>query len=217
MNIKLKKCQFKKRLKETIGGKVGLKSVFLFILLSIQLMSLTVDNNLYTTDESRYSSKVQETPVQKNQLPGSSDVSGNELFAEQIGVSIAGNNSIIQHSYITNDTNIFAEMDFSDPAFVGSSFVMSLSNGIHPDIYPEPVTSNIMQQLDLNYDIPRGFLFYDNESDYKVVQTRKNRAMNILKNIFHIDFVITNEFENESIGYLYNFMATFPTVEIWEQ
>ncbi|MHA1511001.1 MAG: hypothetical protein ACTSRX_04700, partial [Promethearchaeota archaeon] len=123
-----------------------------------------------------------------NPAPKSSDISGNELYGEQILIQVAGNHSLIQQSYITNDTNIFEELDLSDPAFFGSSFMIQSSNGIKAKMDPSIYSSNNITKINTTYESMTGFLFYNNQSNYDRIQMRKERAISIFKNIFEMDF-----------------------------
>nr|WP_162306643.1 hypothetical protein [Candidatus Prometheoarchaeum syntrophicum] len=150
-----------------------------------------------------------------NPLPKSSDISGNELYGEQILVQVAGNHSLIQQSYITNDTNIFEELDLSDPAFFGSSFMIQVSNGIKAEMDPSIYTSNNLTIINTTYQAMTGFLFYNNISNYNQIQMRKERAINIFKNIFEMDFILSNEREDPNLGYFYPFFGFTPKWEAY--
>ncbi len=145
-----------------------------------------------------------------NSAPKSSDISGNELYGEQILVQVAGNNTLIQQSYITNDTNIFKRLDLSDPAFFGSSFMIQVSNGIKAKMDPSIYSSNNITKINTTYESMTGFLFYNNISDYNIIQMRKERAINIFKNIFELDFILLNAIEDPNLGYFYPFFGYTP-------
>ena len=136
-----------------------------------------------------------------NPTPKTSDISGNELYGEQILVQVAGNHSLIQQSYITNDTNIFEELDLSDPAFFGSSFMIQVSNGIKAEMDPSIYSSNKVTKINTTYQSMTGFLFYNNQSNYDRIQMRKERAIDIFKNIFEMDFILSNAREDPNLGY----------------
>lgn len=148
-------------------------------------------------------------------VPKSSDISGNELYGEQILVQVAGNHCLIQQSYITNDTNIFDRTDLSDPAFFGSSFMIQVSNGIKAKMDPSIYSSNNITKINTTYQSMSGFLFYTNESDYDIIQMRKERAINIFKNIFEMDFVLLNPKEDPNLGYFYPFFGYTPKWDVY--
>jgi hypothetical protein len=148
--------------------------------------------------------------IEPQSKPFKADVSGNELYAEQIAVTIGGESSLISQSYITNDTNIFAKVDLSDPAFSGSSFMMSVSNGIDPNLSPSPASQNILGQTDMSYQSLQGFLYYDNKSDYQMVSVKRERALSILKETFEMDLVLLDVIEDSKRGYYYPFVGYFP-------
>ncbi|RLI62865.1 MAG: hypothetical protein DRO88_11305 [Promethearchaeia archaeon] len=147
--------------------------------------------------------------------PKSSDISGNELFGEQILVQVAGKHSLIQQSYITNDTNIFDRVDLSDPAFFGSSFMIQVSNGIKANLDPNIYSNSNLTRINTTYQSMSGFLFYTNESDYNIIQMRKERAINIFKNIFAMDFILLDSIEDPNIGYFYPFFGYTPKWDIY--
>jgi hypothetical protein len=145
--------------------------------------------------------------------PLAADVSGNELYAEQISVNIAGDVGLIQQTLLTNDTNIFAKLDLSDPAFVQSAFMIQVSNGITPALHPLPSTTTTLHRVIPNFKTMSGFLYYSNQSSLWLVHDRRDRAINILENIFQLDFILLDAVENASIGYYYPFFGAEP---IWE-
>ena len=126
--------------------------------------------------------------------PSTADVSGNELYAEQISVNIAGNVGLIQQSLLTNDTNIFAKLDLSDPAFVDSAFKIQISNGITPALYPLPSTTTELYRVEPNLKTMSGFLYYTTDSPRWRVRDRRDRAITILENIFQEEYFINNEY-----------------------
>jgi len=144
--------------------------------------------------------------------PISADISGNELYAEQITINIAGKNSLIKHSFLTNDTNIFNKIDFSDPSFDGCSFMFSISNDIHPKLDPNPSSNNEIQTIKLSYGSLSGFLYYDINSDYELMNIKKSRLINILKDVFEVDLIFHNEIENKTLGYYYPFYGVIPNI-----
>ena len=150
-----------------------------------------------------------------NPSPKSSDISGNELYGEQILVQVAGNHSLIQQSYITNDTNIFDKLDLSDPAFFGSSFMIQVSNGIKAKMDPPLYSSNNITKINTTYQSLTGFLFFNNQSNYDLIQMRKERVIDIFKNIFEMDFILLNAREDPNLGYFYPFFGFTPKWETY--
>lgn len=153
---------------------------------------------------------VQISEMRNHQTPENSDISGNELFAEQIAINIAGKESLVRHSFITNDTNIFERVDLSDPAFFGSSFYFSISNGISPVFDPDLATTNDLNTIDLSYLSLTGFIYYDNSSTLESVQIRKTRALEIFQDLFEVDLLFYETIEDSQKGYFYPFYGATP-------
>ena len=137
-----------------------------------------------------------------------SDVAGSELYSEQISAYVAGAKSIIQQSLFTNDSNIFPNMDFNDPAFFRCSMMLTASNGKLSEMFPSILSDNIFgSQLLPSYNSFFGFLFYENEIEIEDAQKRAERAFEIIKNAFEIElFTIETSEENffPFIGYYPN-------------
>ena len=108
------------------------KKIFTLII----LMFISLNFSPFIIGENQKYSLNQAINEEYYHAPKSSDISGNELYGEQILVQVAGDHSLIQQSYITNDTNIFKKLDLSDPAFFGSSFMIQVSNGIEAKMDP---------------------------------------------------------------------------------
>ncbi|TFH29093.1 MAG: hypothetical protein E4G98_04415 [Promethearchaeota archaeon] len=76
------------------------------ILIGYSLLILLIGNiSPFITPSSLESEEFLET-FQTDPL--SADISGNEVYAEQIKFNIAGIFNLIQHSFLSNDTNIMA-------------------------------------------------------------------------------------------------------------
>jgi len=117
-----------------------------------------------------------------------SDVAGSELYSEQINAYVAGIKSIIQQSLFTNDSNIFPNMDFNDPAFYLCTMMLSASNGKASEMFPSILGENVFSsQLSLSPNSFFGFLFYEEEIEHEDAQKRAERAFKIIKNAFEID------------------------------
>ncbi len=187
------------------------KKIFTLII----LMFISLNFSPFIIGENQKYSLNQAINEEYYHAPKSSDISGNELYGEQILVQVAGDHSLIQQSYITNDTNIFKKLDLSDPAFFGSSFMIQVSNGIKAEMDPSIYSSNNITKIDTPYESMTGFLFYNNQSDYNRIQIRKERAINIFKNIFEMDFIFLNAKEDPKLGYFYPFFGFTPKWNIY--
>lgn len=151
-------------------------------------------NQLYSIDEK--SNKIK-----------TSDIAGNDLYAEQISTYLAGNRSLHKHSIFTNDTNILNNFDTSDPAFYRCNIFISASNGIQSEIFPFPLTTrNIEDYFATNFNSFAGFLYYDKELKSQDVKDRAERAFEIIKRKFKIDIINVNS----SDPYFYPFTGYYP-------
>ncbi len=122
-----------------------------------------------------------------------SDVAGSDLYAEKINVYVAGNKSIIKHSLFTNDTNILSQFDSKDPAFHKCNLIISASNGINPEIFPQILTENeIPSQYLVGFNNFVGFLFYDDILNTEDAEMRAERALEIIRKKFKIDLIMIN-------------------------
>ncbi len=140
-----------------------------------------------------------------------SDVAGSELYSEQINAYVAGAKSIIQQSLFTNDSNIFPNMDFNDPAFYLCTMMLSASNGKASEIFPSILGENVFgSQLSPSHNSFFGFLFYEEEIEHEDAQKRAERAFKIIKNVFEIDlFRIDTSKKN-----FFPFIGYYPNWEI---
>ena len=137
----------------------------------------------------------------------SSDVAGTDLYAEQISAYVAGAQSIIRQSLFTNDTNIFPHFDANDPAFYRCNLLISASNGITPELFPNILTESIYgSQFALTYNSFIGFLYYDQNLDAEVVEKRSDRAMKIIREKFEIDTIMVNS----SDTHFFPFIGYYP-------
>ncbi len=142
----------------------------------------------------------------------SSDIAGTDLYAEQINAYVAGNNSIIQQSLFTNDTNIFSQFDTTDPAFYKCNVLISASNAVQPDIFPSVLTeSNIPSNHLMGFNNFVGFLYYDKEVDSIDAQLRAERALEIIKRKFEVDLMKLNVSEPN----FFPFVGNYPNWEIF--
>jgi hypothetical protein len=122
-----------------------------------------------------------------------SDVAGSDLYAEKINAFIAGNKSIIKQSLFTNDTNILSQFDSHDPAFYKCNVIISVSNGINPEIFPNILTeTNIPSQYYVGFNNFVGFLFYNKDLNAQDAEMRAERALEIIKQKFKIDLIMVN-------------------------
>ncbi|MBN2157171.1 MAG: hypothetical protein JW776_14095 [Candidatus Lokiarchaeota archaeon] len=150
---------------------------------------------------------VNDTP--QLQSPYSSDVAGSEMYSEQLSAYIAGNASIIKQGYITNDSNILRGFDYSDPAFHECSVLIALSNGITPQIFPNPFSSSAFgSEKFLTYDSFYGFLYYESATGSgKAIADRASRALNIIENLFNIQLFMLDTFSKNRF---YPFFGFYP-------
>ncbi|MHA1688689.1 MAG: hypothetical protein ACTSUN_05035 [Promethearchaeota archaeon] len=175
---------------------IGLSSFLHFLPLSGQILSENLTNDEENKDDKK--------------LPRSSDVAGSDLYAEQINAYVAGNKSIIQQSLFTNDTNIISQFDTNEPAFYKCTFLISVSNGIQPRVFPQVLTENDMILPSTpNLNGFTGFLYYDDSLKKDDIEWRAQRALNIIKNKFQIDLTLV-ETNNKNF---YPFIGYYPD---WE-
>ncbi len=124
------------------------------------------------------------------QNPNISLVASNEFYAEQIAASVYGDASLLTHLLITNDSNIFQRLDFTDPAFLDASVLISASNGISSPIDPNIYTPEESQTTSgLGANAFFGFLYYNNQTNPNEIQDRSPRAFKILKEAFQMDLI----------------------------
>ncbi|TXT60338.1 MAG: hypothetical protein BAJALOKI3v1_920004 [Promethearchaeota archaeon] len=136
-----------------------------------------------------------------------SDVSGNDLYAERISTYIGGNKSLHKHSLLTNDTNILRKFDTSDPAFYKCNIFISASNGIQPALFPLPLTTRrIEENFATTFNSFSGFLYYGKDLSSTQAEQRAQRALEIIKRKFHIDIIRVNS----SDGNFFPFIGYYP-------
>jgi len=136
-----------------------------------------------------------------------SDIAGTDLYAEQISAQVAGNKSIITQSLFTNDTNILSKFDTNDPAFYKCNILISASNGINPGIYPNIITSDLLNtQFNPTFNSFSGFLFYDSDLSLSDVQSKSARALEIIRRKFEIDLIMVNS----SNSHFFPFVGYYP-------
>jgi len=142
----------------------------------------------------------------------SSDVAGTDLYAEQISAFVAGNKSLIRQSLFTNDTNIFTQFDVTDPAFHQCNVIISVSNGIKPQIFPSIMTNNIFgSSFALSYNSFLGFLYYDEDVSLQDAEARAERALEIIRRKFQIDLIMVETTEPN----FFPFVAYYPMWDVY--
>jgi uncharacterized repeat protein (TIGR01451 family) len=142
----------------------------------------------------------------------SSDVAGNDLYAESIDALVSGNKSLIKQSLFTNDTSILPQFDTRDPAFYKCNVLISASNGIIPNIFPMVLNENdIHSEYSTSFNGFSGFLYYDEDLDQNDAQRRAERALEIIKRKFEIDIINLNV----TNPYFYPFVGYYPNWEIF--
>lgn len=144
------------------------------------------------------------------EVPNASIVSGSEVYAEQISAYVAGSTSIIRQSYITNDSNMFKNFDYKDPGFTDCSVLIASSNGITPNLFPQPMGSSIFSSENFFTRQPFfGFLYYNttNTKSNTTIIGRANRALNVIRETFKIDLIMLN---NSGFTNWYPFIGYYP-------
>ncbi|MFO8018690.1 MAG: CARDB domain-containing protein [Promethearchaeia archaeon] len=158
-------------------------------LFSVLPLMVGSDNTDISENESQSENKSQDN---SNKLQ-TSDVAGSDLYAEQISAYVAGAKSMIRQSLFTNDTNIFPQFDANDPAFHKCNILISASNGITPELFPDILTESIYgSQFSFSYNSFIGFLYYDQDVDESIAEKRSERAMKIIREKLEIDTIMVN-------------------------
>lgn len=151
--------------------------------------------------------QLQSPPYKTDAKIMSSDIAGTDLFAESIGIYVAGEKSLIKHSIFTNDTNILRSFDLSDPAFSRCNIFISASNNIDSGLFPLPLSEREIEQY---YKDPInsfvGFLYYDKSLSSNEVQEKSERAFNIITSTLYMDFIMVNS----SDPYFFPFIGYYP-------
>ncbi len=179
-----------------IFSKKGIKSLLLLVL---TVLSLSLFQSLPLSTDSR---------TMVNSIdPEKADIAGSELFAEQLNAVVAGNNSLITHSMITNDSNIFNYFDLRDPAFLDASFMISTSNGKRPATCPLPMGNNTVPYVTAPFI---GFIYFENTTNTATLQRRLDRVKKIITDNLYIDIIFTEPIQNSSFGYYYPFVGDYP-------
>ncbi|MHA1819776.1 MAG: BatD family protein [Promethearchaeota archaeon] len=139
----------------------------------------------------------------------SSDVAGSDMYSEQLSAFIAGRHSLIKQSFVTNDTNIFQNFDYNDPAFLECSVVIAASNGITPEIYPDPLADELFGISGaLTYNALFGFLYYNSSYSSNITFIeRSQRAIDIIQETFNIKLFML---DNQNSSYFYPFIGIYP-------
>ncbi len=141
-----------------------------------------------------------------------SDIAGTDLYAEQINALVAGNKSVIKQSLFTNDTSILPKFDTRDPAFYKCNVLLSVSNGITPELFPRVINEDrYSKQYETTFNGFSGFLYYDEEMSEEDVLFRANRALDIIRKKFEIDLITINT----SNAYFFPFVGDHPNWEIY--
>ncbi|MHA1733109.1 MAG: hypothetical protein ACTSU5_14270, partial [Promethearchaeota archaeon] len=139
----------------------------------------------------------------------SSEVAGTEFYSEKISVTVSGPYSTIKQSMATDDSNIFQEIDFKDPAFYGSSFFMIATNGKSSPADPQYSPDSVEKDSSLTSNSFIGFLYYEDSLSKKQVAWKSERAIKILKESFGMDVLPVNFTENNNSHFL-PFMGFYP-------
>ncbi len=162
-----------------------------------------IENHDSLNDDSKEDPK--ETPLV-------SDVSGNDMYSEQISAYVAGSKSIIRQSFFTNDTNILKNFDTKDPAFYNCNVLIIASNGITPEMFPSVLMENLFgTQFTLSYSCFLGFLHYNPGMKAKDIEPKAERALEIIKRKFEIDLIMVNSSES----HIFPFVAYYPDWEVF--
>lgn len=184
--------------------KKGRKVIFYIILIMLVVLPNEISRpSTISTNDTISTKKLAESPQ-------NADISGNELYTEQIKFNIGGKHNLIQQAYFTNDTNILAELDLSDPAFNDASFYLSCSNGIIPSINPFPLHESNPNYISLTYTQFHSIIYFEASLPYSQVVAQKDRMLSIFKNLFEIDFIAHETIESPTDGYYYSFFGLTP-------
>ena len=141
-----------------------------------------------------------------------SDIAGTDLYAEKINALVVGNKSVIKQSLFTNDTSILPKFDTRDPAFYKCNVLLSVSNGITPELFPRVLNEDrYSKQYEMSFNSFSGFLYYDEEMSEEDALFRANRALDIIRKKFEIDLIMINT----SNSYLFPFVGHYPNWEIY--
>lgn len=185
---------------------LGLALVILILNIHIFILCGTIDN--YFNNKNIVDKHFIEDNIQDLKK---SDVAGSELYSEQINAYVAGAKSIIQQSLFTNDSNIFPNMDFNDPAFYHCTMMLSASNGKTSEMFPSILGENVFgSQLSPSHNSFFGFLFYEEEIEHEDAQKRAERAFKIIKNAFELDLFQIHISEKN----FFPFIGYYPNWEI---
>ena len=114
------------------------KRIVISLLIVISLFPIT--GQFCGLDKNRVNQTNVNNP-EKDSL-STNDVAGTDLYAENIGAYVVGNKSIIKQSLFSNDTSILPQFDTRDPAFYKCNILISVSNGIVPEIFPNVITES---------------------------------------------------------------------------
>ncbi len=148
-----------------------------------------------------------------NQNPRSSVVAGNEFYAEQITASVYGDISLLTHSLVTNDSNIFQRLDFTDPAFHDASLVISASNGKASLADPSVFTPGLGQMTGaFGSNAFFGFLYYNNVTSLFDIQERSPRAFRILSEALQLDLIRYDTGSNR----FFPFVGYYPRWDVFQ-
>ncbi|MHA1618502.1 MAG: hypothetical protein ACTSVZ_04410 [Promethearchaeota archaeon] len=142
--------------------------------------------------------------------PLSADISGNELYAEQIKFNIAGKYNLVRHSSLSNDTNILAGLDLSDPAFNGASFYLTTSNGIESEISPFPTEASNLNYISVSMTQFKFIIYFEGSEIISEIHAQRDRILDIFKNLLKIDLIVQEAFESITEGFYYEFTGFTP-------
>ncbi len=188
----------------------------LIIIILVQPLILISYNSSFTPYQfnSPQIIKFEKSDNNKKQTPIPSIISGNELYAEQLQIEISDSDGLIHQAMISNDTNIFPEIDLSDPAFFDCAFVIQFSNGISSPIPESTVSTEKPDQLNPIQKYVNGFLYYINRSNTELIQNRKERALNILENFFQVDLIEYINNNSLSDNFYIPFYGAYPNWDV---
>lgn len=184
------------------------KRIVIIILIIVSLFPIT--DQFYGLDKNRVNQTNVDNP--EKDILSTNDVAGTDLYAENIEAYVVGNKSIIKQSLFSNDTSILPQFDTRDPAFYKCNILVSVSNGIVPEIFPNVITeSEIPLQFGMTFNSFSGFLYYDEQLSESDVQIRAERALEIIKRKFEIDLIQISS----SNPYFFPFIGYFPNWKVY--
>ncbi len=173
--------------------KIDIKSLKFFCLIVLFLLNTLL---ILSPITDAYRENYENTDIvisTENSSLKPADIAGSDLYAEKISAYVAGSKSIIKQSLFTNDTNIIDEFDLNDPAFEKCSMYLSVSNAINPEIFPRVlVNEKYPNEFCYSFQSFTGLLYYDDELTQDQIDSKLDRALDIIRSKFKVDLIMIN-------------------------